>query len=76
MINPLMQARAGWWKEGRIYVMQNMVGPYLGQEHRHNKRDFLKWCESAEKDGWKIMPDWRTELPKSKKAAKSKRRGK
>ncbi len=32
-----------YWKEGNEIVVQNMVGGYTGQLHRHTPEDFERW---------------------------------
>lgn len=34
-----------YWKEKGKIVVQNMVGGFKGQEHKHTPKDFQKWIE-------------------------------
>lgn len=64
----ITQARAGWWREGDEYVVQNFVGSFVGQLHRHDLRGFLAWCENAK--GFIITPEWKGEGKKVKRREK------
>ena len=62
MITNLLKPVAYYWKKGRKIIVQNCVGPYLGQKHEHTPTGFKKWRKSAEKSGFTVI-----ELPKGKK---------
>jgi len=32
-----------YWREGNQIVVQNMVGGYEGQKHKHTIEDFKRW---------------------------------
>ena len=50
----LAKPRAYYWQDGAEIVVQNAVGGYLGQEHRHTPEDFARWRADAERDGWEV----------------------
>lgn len=47
--------RAYWWKEGDTVVVQNWVGGFKGQEHRHTEAEFLTWKEDAQEGGVEVV---------------------
>jgi hypothetical protein len=50
-----MQPRAYWWREGDEIVVQNFIGAYMGQEHRHTLAAFQAWKRDAEAGGWDVI---------------------
>ncbi len=34
-----------YWKDGKGIIVQNVVGGYLGQEHRHSQESFARWIK-------------------------------
>ena len=51
-----MHPRAYYWTEGDEIVVQNWIGSYLGQEHRHSPADFERWADDARRTGWILVP--------------------
>lgn len=47
--------RAYYWIDGSEVVVQNVIGPYMGQEHRHTPKDFERWKRDAIASGFEVL---------------------
>jgi len=45
--------RAYYWKEGDQIIVQNVIGGFRGQEHKHTPESFENWKEKAK--GWELI---------------------